>query len=246
MTANIVFLQLAVLGVILESDLGRRKVGWFRVLRPAIAVVLIVPFFFTSLPTARNDLLLQGAGALAGVVLGLFSVSPWFVSVGYDPDWRSRWSRRDRPPKGATVSHAGAGYALIWIAVTAIRLGFAYGSQHWFPASLGQFMTAHQLSATALTNAFIFLSIGMDLLRSVLLAARARRARGRPAPVAVTASLAASGMGQPSPAAAVRPAPGRPWTSELLTIPLLFVAGRLGRQLDRREDHPDRRARRRF
>jgi len=65
MTASIVILQMAVLAVVLESDLGRRKIGWFRVLRPVVTVVAIVPFFFTTLPTARDDLILQAAGALA-------------------------------------------------------------------------------------------------------------------------------------------------------------------------------------
>ena len=55
MTTSVLILQLAVLGVVLESDLGLRKVGWFRVLRPIIAVVLIAPFFFTSLPTGGHD-----------------------------------------------------------------------------------------------------------------------------------------------------------------------------------------------
>src|SRR6201994_109481 len=176
MSTNVVILQLALLGVVLESDLGRKKVGWFRVLRPVIAVVLIVPFFLTSLPTGRNDLLLQGAGALAGVVLGLACMGPWFVKIGYDPAWRSRIFRH-RPPRGRVVTHAGLGYAGIWIAFTAARLWFAYGSQHEFPVQLGHFLAAHQLSAGALTNAFIFLSIGMDLFRSVLLAARAQRVR---------------------------------------------------------------------
>ncbi|MGH3245045.1 MAG: hypothetical protein ACRDOI_02395 [Trebonia sp.] len=89
MTASIVILQLAVLAVVLESDLGRRRIGWFR--------------------TART------------------------------------------PATPAAVSQAGLGYAVIWIAVTLARLGFAYGAQHLFPAELGQFLVSHQLSATALT-----------------------------------------------------------------------------------------------
>jgi hypothetical protein len=243
MTTSVLILQLAVLGVVLESDLGRRKVGWFRVLRPVIAVVLIVPFFFKSLPTSGHDLLLQGAGALTGILLGLFCMSPWFVKVGYEPAWRGRFGRSK--PRGTVVSYAGAGYAAIWIAVTVIRLWFAYASQHEFPHQLGQFLVAHQLSATALTNAFIFLSIGMDLFRSVLLYGRAHRVR-RPAVAAAPAGSAAADPMTPGDA----PTPAtRGWASDLLAVPATFVAGRLNRQLnrplDRAEDRFDRRQDRR-
>ena len=241
MTTSVLILQLAVLGVVLESDLGRRKVGWFRVLRPVIAVVLIVPFFFKSLPTSGNDLLLQGAGALTGILLGLFCMSPWFVQVGYEPAWRGRFGRSK--PRGTVVSHAGAGYAAIWIAVTVLRLWFAYASQHEFPHQLGQFLVAHQLSATALTNAFIFLSIGMDLFRSVLLYGRAHRVR-RPAVVAALA-------GAPGPATTgdasgtAEPSPTRGWASDLLAIPATFVASRLSRPLSRPVDRVEDRVARR-
>ena len=217
MTTSVLILQLAVLGVVLESDLGRRKVGWFRVLRPIVAVVLIVPFFFTSLPTSGHDLLLQGTGALTGILLGLFAMGPWFVSVGYEPAWRGRF--RLGRPRGTMVSRAGAGYAAVWIVVTAVRLWFAYASQHEFPHQLGHFLAVHQLSPAALTNAFIFLSIGMDLFRSVLLYGRARRVR-RPA---------AAG----TPATAELPA-GRGWAGDLLAVPTTFMTGRLNRQVDRR------------
>jgi len=195
MTANIVILQLAVLAVILESDLGRRKIGWVRILRPVVAIVVIVPFFFTTLPTAPNDLLLQGAGALAGALLGLASVSPPVVSVGYAPAWRSRWLRTARTRSGSVaVSHAGLGYATIWIAVAAARLGFAYGAQYLFPAELGRFLTDHSLSQSALVNAFIFLSLGMDLFRSIGLWTRGRRARLTEAvPVVSTAARMGAG-----------------------------------------------------
>jgi hypothetical protein len=174
MTASIVFLQLFVLGVVLESDVGRRKIGWFRVVRPVIGVGAIVPGYLTSLPTGHADLVLQAVGALAGIVLGLGSVSPLFVSVHFDPGYRSHLSRFTgrAGTKAAAVSRAGLGYALIWTGLTVFRLAFAYGAQHVFPAGLAHFMVEHQLSAAALTNAFIFLSLGMDLFRSFLLAGR--------------------------------------------------------------------------
>ena len=238
MTTSVLILQLALLGVVLESDLGRRKkVGWFRVLRPVIAIVLIVPFFFTSLPTSGNDLLLQGAGILVGLLLGLFSMSAWFVSVRYDPTWRSRWFHRDQPLTGATVTRAGLGYALVWIAVTVARLGFAWGSQHLFAASLGHFLTAHQLSGAALTNAFIFAAIGMDLFRSVLLAGRAWRVRSDRPASAVRAGSAAT----PAAAPAGRPSAGRTRADNLLAVPLVLAVSRLNREVDRRDDRLDRR-----
>lgn len=177
MTTNILILQLAILSVVLESDLGRRKIGWFRVARPIVAVAFIVPFFFTTLPTGGDDLALQGVGAAVGVVLGAVSVCPLLMAVVFEPAWRRRHFTTARTPaKPAAVSRAGAGYAAIWIGATVFRLGFAYGSEHWFPAQLGHFMATHQLSREGLTNAFIFLAITMDLARSFGLWARARRA----------------------------------------------------------------------
>ncbi|MEU9238507.1 hypothetical protein [Streptomyces sp. NPDC048385] len=175
MTANIVIMQLAILAVVLESDLGRRKIGWFRVGRPVVGVAVLVPFFFTSLPVDGNDLLLQGAGTLAGAALGLFSVCSLLVPVDYDPYWRRRWPRTSHTPgRPAAVSRSGAGYAAVWIAVTTARLGFAYGAQHIFPVGLGLFLTTHHLSEAALTNGFIFLSVSMSLFRSLGLWVRGR------------------------------------------------------------------------
>jgi hypothetical protein len=190
-TANIVILQLAILTVVLESDLGRRKIGWFRVGRPIIAVAVIVPFFFTTLPTGGDDLALQAIGATVGVLAGAVSVSPLMMQVSYERAWRRRHFTTSRTPaKPSAVSHAGAGYAAIWIGATVARLGFAYGSEHWFPAQLGRFMTAHDISRDGLANAFIFLAIAMDLARSLGLFARARTALSRRARIPTTYTTA--------------------------------------------------------
>ncbi|MFH8342660.1 hypothetical protein [Streptomyces sp. AM6-12] len=73
-------MQLALLALVLESDLGRRRIGWFRVGRPVIGVALIVPFFFTSLPTGGNDLL--GAQHVFPVGLGVFLATHHLSGTG--------------------------------------------------------------------------------------------------------------------------------------------------------------------
>jgi hypothetical protein len=172
-----VILTLAILGVVLESDLGRKKVGWFRIARPIIIAAVIVPLYFKSLPTSGNNLVLEGVGALLGILLGLLSVSPAFVSVGFDPDFRGGWARRrSEPGKPAAVTSAGVGYATIWIVASVARLAFAYGSIHLFPHALGVFLMKHELSSDALTDALIFLPLGMDVFRSVGLMARGSNA----------------------------------------------------------------------
>src|ERR1700753_2248389 len=93
-----VILSLAILLVVLESDLGRKKIGWFRIARPIIVAAAIVAIFLRGLPTTRDDPLLEGIGALLGISLGLICVSPFFVWVGFDPAHRGWWARRPSAP----------------------------------------------------------------------------------------------------------------------------------------------------
>jgi len=124
MPANVWILNLVVLGAVLEADLGRRKIGWIRVLRPLLTAVLICPLFLDSIPTDSHDLALQAAGIGAGVLLGL--VAHLFISVGYG-SVKGRRGTRDR-----AVSRTGFGYAAFWTVVYGGRLLFIYGTLHWF------------------------------------------------------------------------------------------------------------------
>jgi hypothetical protein len=186
MPANVWILNLVVLGAVLEADLGRRKIGWVRVLRPLLTVILICPLFLNSVPTDGHDVALQAIGIGAGVLLGL--AAHMFVSVGYGPV-KSRKGTRDR-----AVSRAGFGYAAFWTVIYGGRLLFIYGTLHWFSGALGQFMAAHQLSAAGLTDAVIFMAVAMALARSALLGVRGRAAARRSAAGTGASSAAAASV----------------------------------------------------
>jgi hypothetical protein len=186
MPANVWILNLIVLGAVLEADLGRRKIGWIRVLRPLLTAILICPLVLDSIPTDSHDVALQAAGIGAGVLLGL--VAHLFISVGYGPV-KGRRGTRDR-----AVSRAGFGYAAFWTVIYGGRLLFIYGTLHWFSAPLVQFMATHQISAAGLTDALIFMAIAMALARSALLGVRGRAAARRFAAGTDASSMAAASV----------------------------------------------------
>lgn len=178
-----------VLAVVLESDLGRhRKVTKFRVLRPMVTSLLIVPFFIKGTASAGTGLVLEVSLTLAGVLLALLAMSLMTVYLS--------------PAANRPVTRAGLAYALVWTAVIAARTLFSYGSEHWFGAQLGRWMASHQVTSDALTDSLIFMAVAMVLTRVISLAIRSRTARRRPAPVQ---SLEPAGTG-PLPGHAQRQA----------------------------------------
>jgi hypothetical protein len=149
-----------VLVVVFEADIGgHRGITRFRVLRPILMAVLIIPLYLKGLSTGGTGLVLELAFAAAGVLLGLAATS--LMTVYRSP-------RTHKP-----VTRAGWGYAGLWIVVIGARSAFSYGSVHWFGAQLGHWMTRQAVTSDALTDALIFMAVGMLLTRTVGMAVRA-------------------------------------------------------------------------
>ena len=160
-------LNLAILAITLESDVGLRKIRWFRVLRPAVSALIAVPFFLRGIDTSPWGLLLEAVALLLGLALGYgacrlmrFCTDP----AGHQPRTQGGW-----------------GYALAWSAVTGLKILLTYAVITWFPRDVGQFMAAHQLTPDSIRAAFIFLALGSPLVRPAYLwigGARYARSQG--------------------------------------------------------------------
>ena len=177
MDASVWIPQVAILAVVLLSDYGVRKITTSRLVRPFITAIVIVPFFFKGAATSGNGLLLEVAGILAGLALGVLAAS--LMRVFADP------------ATGRPATRGGLSYCLFWVVIVAARLYFAYGAQHVFSQQLGQWLYTNHVTVDALTAAIIFFSVAMLLGRTGALSLRARRLGAR-RPATASAPLSES------------------------------------------------------
>ncbi|GAA2474956.1 hypothetical protein [Winogradskya humida] len=161
-------ISLSILALMLFTGLGTHELTRSRIIRPLIIVAVVAAIYLKSFPTEGNDVPLVVIGGAAGVLLGVFS--GLLVKVHRDP------------ATGRIMTTAGFGFAALWIAVTAARLAFIYGADHWFTAGLVTFSRTHLITgADAWTAAFIVMSLAMVGARLAMTSIFASRA---PRPVA--------------------------------------------------------------
>ena len=163
-----------VLTVVLESDLGaHRKINWFRIGRPLVTALIVIPFFIKGVQFTGVGLVLEVVLAVVGVALGWLSISLMTV-------YRS-------PTTGRAVTRAGLAYASVWIVVSAARVLFSYGSERWFEDSLGSWLSRNSVTTGALSDSLIFMALAMVITRVAVMAARARSLPNASGPEVATA-----------------------------------------------------------
>jgi hypothetical protein len=174
MSKSVWIANLLILGAVLEADLGRKGVGWWRIVRPLIAAAVVVPLFVKSPQGSGNGLALELGLAGLGLVLGVL-VSVGLMKVGTDAS------------TGRLTSWAGFPYGAAWVLIIGARLLFTYGSNHWYAHELGRWLQTNQITSDALTDGLILMAIVMTLTRTGRLALSLRttdRVMEAPAPQA--------------------------------------------------------------
>jgi hypothetical protein len=156
--ASVWIINLVVLTVVLEADLGTRKITWMRLARPVVVAGVIISFYLKGISGSGNGLAFELGLAALGIVLGLAAGAVFGVFRG---------------AKGFPRSTAGFGYAVLWVAVIGARIGFAYATSH--SRSLQVWLGTHHITSAAVTDSLIFMAAGMLLARTLTLLARSRR-----------------------------------------------------------------------
>lgn len=163
MTTSQYFLNLALLAWIISSNVGTRALTRRRLTLPLFIVASAGWFYLKDLPTVGNDGQLELLGLAGGVLLGV--VAALTVRVHRDGE--------------RVLATAGAAFVTIWVAVIGGRVLFAYGAEHWFSRSIGEFSQAHLITGgDAWTAAFVIMALAMVVSRLAVTGIRAARLSG--------------------------------------------------------------------
>jgi hypothetical protein len=128
--------------------------------RPIIILAIAVVNYLHGIPTSGNDLVLAGALALIGGLIG--------VASGVTVIFRST-------DDGSVMFRAGWASAIFWVLGMGSRFAFAYWSSHGGMDSIARFSLHHSISGgNAWTVALLAMAVFEVIGRTVVMAARRR------------------------------------------------------------------------
>jgi hypothetical protein len=176
MTLQTWILIAAVFAAVVLTRLGRhRYTRRQRVLTLAVVAVLLVKYV-RGMPTTGNDLALELGCVAVGVLFGVGMLAT--TSVARDDTSGEVWVR------------AGFAYLVLWLLMLGSRIAFAYSATGWARSDIGQLFASDHISGTAVTPAFVLMTIGSLIVVAIGTALRASQAT----------SLRTSSRGLPSAA----------------------------------------------
>ena len=160
----------AVLVLLVVPQVRGRRMSAQNLLLPLAIVAAVAFYYLKSVPTAGNDVALDGVLILVGVVLG--TLAGLFTHVS-------------RNREGHLYSKAGAAAAVLWVVGMAGRAGFEYYATHGGAHSVASFSIAHQITGSdAWTAALVLMALAQVVVRLGVVCLKARTA---PAPAVARA-----------------------------------------------------------
>jgi hypothetical protein len=146
---------------VVGTQVGRRMPNAQRLIIPVVIVAAFGFKYLKDFPSGGTGQLLVLGGVALGIVFGLLSL----VMIRVEKD----------PATGRLVTIAGLSYVTLWTVALVARLGFAYGSTHWFRSDLASFSVQHHVPGTAYATAFVLWVLMMIVIRTIGVLVRAHR-----------------------------------------------------------------------
>jgi hypothetical protein len=160
MTLQTWILIAAVFGAVVVLRLGRHRYTRRQRLLTLVVVAVLAGKYVRGMPTSGHDLLVEIACAVLGALFGLAMVA--VTSATRDQQTGQVWIR------------AGLAYLALWTVMLGSRIVFAYTASDWDRAAVGRFFASHQLTGSAVTPAFVLMTIASLLVVMLGTAVRVR------------------------------------------------------------------------
>ncbi len=149
-------------------QIAERRLTTKALVRPMVILAIAVANYFHGIPTAGNDLVLIGAVALIGLLIGVASGQAVLMRRGED---------------GEVLARSGWASGFFWVLGMGSRFAFAVWISHGGAATVGQFSAQHSItSAEAWTVALLAMAVLEVTGRTLVMAARRRQLQAVPVP----------------------------------------------------------------
>jgi hypothetical protein len=138
---------------IVATQVGRRQPTVQRLIIPLVIVGVFGLKYLKAFPSGGTARLLVAGGIALGIVFGALALM--MIRVEKDPE------------TARLVTIAGLSYVVLWTIALVARLGFAFGSTHWFKSDLRSFSIQHRIPSDTYATAFVLWVALMIVIRTV-------------------------------------------------------------------------------